>query len=192
VNDLLAAASDPPTSTSATVLITGLFGIIVAILTVVGTLFVERFRRSATDRRWLLDRRYEAYVGALQSSTKLRQRYLRVIREATPESVNEVIAATHELEDFHFEIELVGSKMARVLSGFLMDAVPALTPDSNGAMAVGDTRQMISASALFSTAMSLELSPSRWWWRRDALKRETLTEIVRHKARYKTTEHPDG
>jgi len=78
MNLLIAAAdatTDPPPAVTAwqTSGIVAAGALLAAVLTVLGNLFVERFRRESTDRRWLLDRRHEAYVGFIQTQSKYRR-----------------------------------------------------------------------------------------------------------------------
>lgn len=85
----------------------GGFTIVVAVLSIGGTLFVERFRRAATDRRWLLDRRHEIYVDFLRVATEMQTALL--VAANSDEEIAHRQARIAALQDAWFRITLVAS-----------------------------------------------------------------------------------
>lgn len=170
---LLTAAADTTSGATAlqTVMISAGVTLTVGILSVLGAYLLERFKRSVADRRWLLDRRHEAYVGALQSTSNIRRYQIELAHKRSTESANGLLEATLELEKHFFSITLVGSDAARTLGGFLMDVVNEMTPGA------GSNQAMVRASSLFAKGVALELSPARGWWFRRQLSRR-LEELI--------------
>lgn len=123
----IVAAANSGSNTLATVVITGGFGVAIAVLTVIGTLIVERSRREETDRRWLLDRGHSDVVHFLAQANACSRQF-RLGQKPTPERLAAMLAA----EDAFFRAAITSSRTIEPLIdrafGALMDIGEATTP----------------------------------------------------------------
>lgn len=133
-----------------------LLGLITAgLLGLLTGLALEQFRRTNTDRRWLLDRRHEAAVQFLARANALS----RAIRRRNERERTERVLAC---EEAYFGAVITASPATDVLINRVYDALRALGEASTA-------KDIEAANAVFTegvgealSQMNAELRPRRW------------------------------
>ena len=142
---------------------------LVALISIVGTLVVERFRRDITDRRWLLDRRHEAYVDFIREASTLQ--HLLFTEGPAPDrpkgtaskAASELVAA---LRHAHARLILVGSAAVQERAGDLVLKLNGqlFATEAERQALLGEVEQALGELV---GALRAEIQPpSRTLWRR--------------------------
>jgi len=166
-----------------TVLISAGGAITVALQGLLGGLLPERFKRTAPDRRWLLERRHEEYVALIASSNDLLTKALSAAKRPTAANIEAFAESAEESYRQLWSIELVGSPHAKLLAGHIAEAAHELMrtlPSKD--CASPDYGRLSLALVAFTNVLSVELASERWWWQRRCRAKEAKEAVARMSA----------
>jgi hypothetical protein len=170
-----------PTTTLQTVLISAGVTLVVGVLSVLGAYLLERSRRRATDRRWLLDRRHEAYMEFLQEANSFIRSVsgLHPFGEASNEHRERLLTHNHSFESAAFGIRMLGADGSqRIVLSMYGAANRVLSSLAAGEDPEPSVKVLMAKMQNLMTVIRVELQPPRLFLHsRDRFIRRLVEEL---------------
>lgn len=165
---LLAAGTSGTTtagpSTTETVLISAAVSLAVAVVTVGGSFLLERARRRIADRRWLLDRRHDAYIRFITADDALTRAMSEARARPSLTTMSPLSQLVSDLASAIFGIVLVGTDYAQWHAGVVLESELAAV---DAIITGGDPSAHLAAASQgklrLYVALRRELQPRRHW-----------------------------